>query len=79
MAAVENGLPGYSVSLAWQVQVGRVKLYLLDSNDAANFPRIEGVADQLTLLAAGPNCASTSCSASAARLLDAGIEPKFVT
>ena len=33
-------LPGYSVWLrAWQVQVGRVKLYLLDSNDAANFPR----------------------------------------
>src|SRR5579871_6713031 len=32
-------LPGYSVWLrAWQVQVGRVKLYLLDSNDAANIP-----------------------------------------
>jgi starch phosphorylase len=33
----EIALPGYSVWLrAWQVQVGRVKLYLLDSNDAAN-------------------------------------------
>src|SRR5208282_3300779 len=36
---LEITLPGYSVWLrAWQVQVGRVKLYLLDSNDAANFP-----------------------------------------
>ncbi len=36
---LEIDLPGYSVWLrAWQVQVGRVKLYLLDSNDAANFP-----------------------------------------
>ena len=35
---LEIALPGYSVWLrAWQVQVGRVKLYLLDSNDAANF------------------------------------------
>jgi starch phosphorylase len=34
---LEISLPGYSVWLrAWQVQVGRVKLYLLDSNDAAN-------------------------------------------
>ena len=32
-------LPGYAVWLrAWQVQVGRVKLYLLDSNDATNLP-----------------------------------------
>ena len=37
--AWRSNLPGYSVWLrAWQVQVGRVKLYLLDSNDAANFP-----------------------------------------
>ena len=36
---LEIALPGYSVWLrAWQVQVGRVKLYLLHSNDAANFP-----------------------------------------
>jgi starch phosphorylase len=33
-------LPGYTVWLrTWQVQVGRVKLYLLDSNDAANCRR----------------------------------------
>ncbi len=32
-------LPGYPVWLrTWQVQVGRVTLYLLDSNDAANLP-----------------------------------------
>ena len=36
---IEIALPGYPLWLrAWQVQVGRVKLYLLDSNDAANFP-----------------------------------------
>ena len=34
---LEISLPGYSIWLrAWQVQVGRVKLYLLDTNDAAN-------------------------------------------
>ena len=32
---------------AWQVQVGRVKLYLLDSNDAANFPAHRGITNQL--------------------------------
>jgi starch phosphorylase len=36
---LEIALPGASVWLrAWQVQVGRVKLYLLDANDAANAP-----------------------------------------
>ena len=41
-------LPGYSVWLrAWQVQVGRVKLYLLDSNDAANFPAHRGITCEL--------------------------------
>ena len=41
-------LPGYSVWLrAWQVQVGRVKLYLLDSNDAANFPEHRGITSKL--------------------------------
>ena len=40
---LEIALPGYSVWLrAWQVQVGRVKLYLLDSNDAANYPGLSG-------------------------------------
>jgi starch phosphorylase len=41
-------LPGYSVWLrAWQVQVGRVKLYLLDSNDAANYPIHRGITSEL--------------------------------
>ena len=41
-------LPGYSVWLrAWQVQVGRVTLYLLDSNDAANFPAHRGITSEL--------------------------------
>jgi starch phosphorylase len=45
---LEIALPGYSVWLrAWQVQVGRVKLYLLDSNDAENFPAHRGIASQL--------------------------------
>ncbi len=44
----EIALPGYSVWLrAWQVQVGRVKLYLLDSNDAANFPAHRGITSEL--------------------------------
>ena len=45
---LEIALPGYSVWLrAWQVQVGRVKLYLLDSNDAANFPAHRGITSEL--------------------------------
>jgi starch phosphorylase len=45
---LEIALPGYSVWLrAWQVQVGRVKLYLLDSNDAANFPVHRGITSEL--------------------------------
>ncbi len=41
-------LPGYSVWLrAWQVQVGRVKLYLLDSNDAANLAIHRGITSEL--------------------------------
>ncbi len=41
-------LPGYSLWIrAWQVQVGRVTLYLLDSNDAANFPTYRGVTSEL--------------------------------
>jgi glycogen phosphorylase len=44
----EIASPGYSVWLrAWQVQVGRVKLYLLDSNDAANFPAHRGITSEL--------------------------------
>jgi len=45
---LEIVLPGYSVWLrAWQVQVGRVNLYLLDSNDAANFPAHRGITSEL--------------------------------
>ena len=41
-------LPGYPVWLrTWQVQVGRVKLYLLDSNDAANLPVHRGITSEL--------------------------------
>jgi starch phosphorylase len=45
---LEIDLPGYSVWLrAWQVQVGRVKLFLLDSNDAANYPAHRGITSEL--------------------------------
>jgi starch phosphorylase len=45
---LEIVLPGYSVWLrAWEVQVGRAKLYLLDSNDAANFPAHRGITSEL--------------------------------
>ncbi len=45
---LEVALPGYSVWLrTWQVQVGRVKLYLLDSNDAANYPAHRGITSEL--------------------------------
>ena len=45
---LEIALPGYSVWLrTWQVQVGRVKLYLLDSNDAANIPVHRGITSEL--------------------------------
>jgi glycogen phosphorylase len=41
-------LPGYPIWLrAWQVQVGRLKLYLLDSNDAANYPPYRGITSEL--------------------------------
>src|SRR5881296_3109273 len=41
-------LPGHQIWLrAWQVQVGRVALYLLDSNDPANPPAVRGIASEL--------------------------------
>ena len=41
-------LPGYAIWLrAWQAQVGRLKLYLLDSNDAANPPVYRGITSEL--------------------------------
>jgi starch phosphorylase len=45
---LEVTLPGYSLWLrAWQVRVGRVTLYLLDSNDAANYPAHRGITSEL--------------------------------
>jgi starch phosphorylase len=45
---LEIRMPGHSVWLrAWQAQVGRLKLYLLDSNDAANFPAYRGITSEL--------------------------------
>ncbi len=45
---LEIELPGYSVWLrAWQVQIGRIKLFLLDSNDAANLPAHRGITSEL--------------------------------
>ena len=45
---LEVVLPGYSLWLrVWQVQVGRVKLYLLDSNDLANYPPHRGITSEL--------------------------------
>jgi starch phosphorylase len=45
---LELPLPGYSVWLrAWEVQVGRTKLYLLDSNDPANVPIHRGITSEL--------------------------------
>ncbi|HTV41046.1 MAG TPA: alpha-glucan family phosphorylase [Candidatus Sulfotelmatobacter sp.] len=45
---IEVKLPGFSIWLrAWQVQVGRTKLYLLDTNDAANFPAYRGITSEL--------------------------------
>jgi starch phosphorylase len=45
---VKLDLPGYPLWLrAWQVQVGRAQLYLLDSNDLANLPAHRGITSEL--------------------------------
>jgi starch phosphorylase len=45
---IEIDLPGFTVWLrAWKVRVGRVNLYLLDSNDAANYPAHRGITSEL--------------------------------
>ncbi len=45
---LELAFPGYTVWLrTWQVQVGRTRLYLLDSNDPANFPALRGITSEL--------------------------------
>jgi starch phosphorylase len=41
-------LPGFKLWIrAWQVQVGRAKLYLLDTNDPANPPAYRGITTEL--------------------------------
>jgi glycogen phosphorylase len=41
-------LPGHVIWLrAWQVQVGRARLFLLDSNDVANYPAYRGITSEL--------------------------------
>ncbi len=45
---IKINLPGYPVWLrTWQVQVGKCKLYLLDSNDAANLPWYRGITNEI--------------------------------
>jgi glycogen phosphorylase len=40
--------PGFKLWIrVWQVQVGRVKLYLLDTNDPANLPAYRGITSEL--------------------------------
>ncbi|MGA8164521.1 MAG: alpha-glucan family phosphorylase [Waddliaceae bacterium] len=41
-------LPGYTAWIrAWEVRVGRLKLYLLDTNDPANVPSLRGITGEL--------------------------------
>ncbi|MGH8220281.1 MAG: alpha-glucan family phosphorylase [Steroidobacteraceae bacterium] len=41
-------LPGHPIWVrTWEVRVGRSRLYLLDSNDAANFPAYRGITGEL--------------------------------
>jgi starch phosphorylase len=41
-------LPGHAIWLrVWQVRVGRLNLYLLDSNDTANYPAYRGITGEL--------------------------------
>jgi starch phosphorylase len=41
-------MPGWSLWLrTWEVKVGRTKLYLLDTNDAVNYPPLRGITSEL--------------------------------
>lgn len=41
-------LPGHAIWVrAWQAQVGKLKLYLLDTNDVANYPPYRGITSEL--------------------------------
>ena len=45
---IEIGMPGYRLWLrAWHAKIGRVPLYLLDSNDIANYPAHRGITSEL--------------------------------
>ncbi|MEO6288797.1 MAG: alpha-glucan family phosphorylase, partial [Ginsengibacter sp.] len=45
---LQISFPGYSVWLrTWEVQIGNVRLYLLDSNDVANFPPHRSITTEL--------------------------------
>jgi starch phosphorylase len=45
---IQIRMPGYSLWLrAWQVNVGRSRLFLLDSNDVANHPARRGITSEL--------------------------------
>ncbi|HVN64171.1 MAG TPA: alpha-glucan family phosphorylase [Candidatus Binataceae bacterium] len=45
---IEFAFPGYKVWVrAWEAQVGRIKLYLLDTNDPANLPYFRGITGEL--------------------------------
>ncbi len=45
---IEIAFPGYSMWLrTWQVKVGRAHLFLLDSNDPANYPPQRGITSEL--------------------------------
>ncbi len=48
MLRLEIRFPGYSLWLrAWKVTVGRLHLYMLDSNDIANYPAHRGITSEL--------------------------------
>ncbi len=45
---LDIAMPGFTLWIRiWQVQVGRVKLYLLDTNDPANLPSFRGITTEL--------------------------------
>ena len=48
MLRITLDLPGYKLWIrTWAVQVGRTKLYLLDTNDPANLPEYRGITSEL--------------------------------
>ena len=51
---LEITFPGYGVAARLGGQVGRLHLYLLDSNDAANYPADRGITGEL--YGGGPRC-----------------------